>query len=391
MKPRTMDHFQQIFNGTNLGRDEMEVSLSETEFARTLVPVVAYAVLMMTVGISGNIVVCYVYSNNSKNTTSKYFIRCLAFLDLTSCVVCIPLEISMLRLPLSFDIPELCKLLRFVRSTTSIGSGIILLAIAIDRYIKICRPIETPIAVKSARRVCTVACVIAVVFSCPSLIIFGSKGLEFYKIAETSCSTAESLQGTIYPTLYYSFLFFLFFVTSTCLAVLYSFVAIKVIKHRTMRTLPSSTMISVSQSENRNISTGSDNAEKPKLENITAGSLPRKSSLLFQTKTSSIIPVPLNMRRSGSKLIFRHRTTIMLIMITAIYFFSMVPYIAVMVYRSIVPNFEDTLDIPGQIIYNICLLSYFLSSCINPFIYGFCSQHFRSECRKMIRRLRNVC
>ncbi|KAL5014595.1 hypothetical protein ScPMuIL_008865 [Solemya velum] len=337
-----MDQFQDVFNSTNLVT-ELSSSLSESGLARTLVPVVVYAVLMMTVGTIGNIVVCYVYSNNSKNTTSKYFIRCLAILDLTSCVICIPLEISMLRLPISFDIPELCKLLRFVRSTTSIGSGIILLAIAIDRYIKICRPIQTPIAFKSAKRACTAACVIAVIFSSPSLVLFGSKGLEYYKIAETSCSTEESLQGTVYPTLYYSFLFFLFFGTSTCLAVLYSFVAMKVIKHRTLRTFSSATIFSTAHGIDRNNSTsttGSVGAEKRKLkpEDLYAGSLPKKSSLLFQKRTIPVISVSSSMRRSRPN--FRHRTTIMLILITAIYFLSMVPYFAVMVYRSVIPNFE---------------------------------------------------
>jgi hypothetical protein len=201
--------------------------------ATTLLPVFVYAVLLMVLGAVGNSIVCYVYYYKWKATTAKCFIVCLAMLDLTTCVVCIPMELAMLRQPYLLDSTVVCKLERFARSTTIVAAGFTLTAIAIDRYMKICRPTDVPILVG-------VVILIGMLLSWPAFIIFGVNDKKDFVMAETSCSTSSRYQTTAYPTVYYGLLFVLYFGTGICLVVLYGFVGAKVSTHckkRVSRTL----------------------------------------------------------------------------------------------------------------------------------------------------------
>ena len=64
-----------------------------------LLPVVAiWLVLLMTIflGATGNILVLYVYTNRQDSKTCTFFIKMLAIVDLTICLILAPLELYQL-------------------------------------------------------------------------------------------------------------------------------------------------------------------------------------------------------------------------------------------------------------------------------------------------------
>jgi hypothetical protein len=383
----------------------------------------------------GNSVVCYVYYYKWKATTAKCFIVCLAMLDLTTSVVCIPMELAMLRQPYLFDSTVVCKLERFARSTTIVAAGFTLTAIAVDRYMKICRPTDVPITVGVAKKTCVVVILIGVLFSWPAFILFGVNDKKDFVMAETSCSTSSRYQTTAYPIVYYGLLFVLYIGTGICLVVLYGFVGAKVSTHRKKRVSrklfwnkPVSdiqhTTSSQTESEvqvkckeyhaheqvntlpiirravplanqippNNNFNKRPGHEQMNTLPNIRrtlSYQIPANDNV--KTRAQSLTSLfTMSLRRRKPANIHKHKTTIMLILITAVYYCSIVPYLGAMVVRFVVPGFGSTMGAGAQVMYNLCLLSHFISSAINPFIYGFCSQHFRNEFTRLVRRMRST-
>ncbi|XP_055998529.1 neuropeptide S receptor-like isoform X2 [Ostrea edulis] len=207
--------------------DVMEL---DRRMASTLLPVVVYVAILMVLGIIGNVVVCYIYIFRWKRTTVKYFIGSLAAYDFVTSIVCMPIEIVMLRNPVTLNDPHLCKFLRFIRSMTSLGAGFMLVVIAVDRYLRICKLSKPQIQVPLAKKLCVMTGGIGLLFSWPCLILFGQFNRSRSPIAETSCSVDTTLNDTPYPAVYYSVVSVLFFVISLCLLTFYSLILTRLCK-----------------------------------------------------------------------------------------------------------------------------------------------------------------
>uniref|UniRef100_A0A8W8JJI8 G-protein coupled receptors family 1 profile domain-containing protein n=1 Tax=Magallana gigas TaxID=29159 RepID=A0A8W8JJI8_MAGGI len=97
-------------------------------------PVILFLGVLLIVGISGNIVVCVIYSKAKKKSTSDLFILNLAVLDLLSCTFGIPLEIADLSLPYMFNAPAVCSIGRAMESCTVIASVFTLLSLNLSLW-----------------------------------------------------------------------------------------------------------------------------------------------------------------------------------------------------------------------------------------------------------------
>lgn len=202
----------------------------DDEVALLLAPVVVYVSALMCSGIIGNVLVCYICYVKWREKKIKYFIGCLATLDLLTCCICIPMEIAMLRHPILLNIDALCKLQRFSRAVTSLGSGFMLAIIAVDRYISICQHARARIHALQARWLCIASILVALFFSWPSLILFGNMDRDKHMIAETSCSMSQYYEDTSYTVVYYGIIFVLFFLISTSLIIFYSLIWLRILR-----------------------------------------------------------------------------------------------------------------------------------------------------------------
>ncbi|KAH9507525.1 hypothetical protein Btru_051365 [Bulinus truncatus] len=200
--------------------------------ARLYLPVTVFLAVLIIVGTIGNATVCLVYCKRKTRVSSHYFILYLAALDLVTCVIGMPTEIADLVLPYTFDSPWACKVLRFTHSSTIIASSTILIEVAFDRYYRICQ-LGRQFTANKARFLCVGAVVLGLVCSWPTFILFGRKtvvrNLNGHVLKGTDCTTDDSMRRTIYPTIYYVFLFSLFGITIVFFAVLYSKIGLTIL------------------------------------------------------------------------------------------------------------------------------------------------------------------
>jgi hypothetical protein len=101
-------------------------------------PIFPYLSTVSIVGIIGNIIVVFVYSNKKDRQTTTFFILVLAFSDLTVCSVLVPLTLYFEYILFATTNMILCKMYFFFLTTTVPASCLLMTAIAFDRLFCIC-------------------------------------------------------------------------------------------------------------------------------------------------------------------------------------------------------------------------------------------------------------
>lgn len=205
--------------------------------ALLLLPVTIYVLILMIVGIFGNLLVLYVYKFRFRRSSSRAFILCLAMLDLVTCVFGLPFHIMDINFPYLFvwDIP--CKILCYFLTATVFSSVFVLVLISIERYRKICLPFEKQISDIGTKRICAGCIAAAVILSSPTILFYGVSTFEteIANVTGTECYINDVYKDSIYPIIFDG-VFLLMFIGSTCtLIVLYTKIGITIWKKGTFQ------------------------------------------------------------------------------------------------------------------------------------------------------------
>ena len=91
-------------------------------------------------GLTGNISVLYIYTCKMKNTEERYFIPILAVADILACLAGIILGIVSNFYRANYVLDTFCKVGYFFTWATTSASGFMILLIALNRHLIICRP-----------------------------------------------------------------------------------------------------------------------------------------------------------------------------------------------------------------------------------------------------------
>lgn len=203
--------------------DRLEEINAET--VQTLLPAIIIIIILMFIGIIGNPLVIYFYAIKLKPTASYIFITTLAAFDLTCCVISMPLEIVDLLHFFTFESSDACRALRFINYIAHIASGATLIAIAVDRFRKLCKPFEKQISNRSARIIVGIVILFAIFSSWPSLVFNRVESVNITISGETfvghDCSSVREGSYVLYLQIYNAYLFFLFLCAIVILLVLY--------------------------------------------------------------------------------------------------------------------------------------------------------------------------
>ncbi|KAI8764407.1 orexin receptor type 2 [Biomphalaria glabrata] len=215
------------------------MELNDAMFER-LAPAIAFFVVLMLVGVVGNLVVCYIFIKKLRKSTQNFLLLCLGVFDLLSTVVGVPSEIYDMRHYYLYDSsPWACKWMRFLTTLPSIASILVLMVIAVDRYRKVCRPLHFQIRVSWVRKGIVVILIVSLVFSLPALYIYGLRTFEtpIKNVYGHDCSVADFFMDKSYPIIYEGILAFLFAFFTFVLVVLYIRIWTETRRHRAyMRT-----------------------------------------------------------------------------------------------------------------------------------------------------------
>lgn len=208
------------------------MELNDAEVLR-LIPTIVYLGIISVAGIFGNGLVCHIYRTRYRLSNSQCFILCLSAIDLFSCSVVIPFEITTVIDQYTFQYLWLCKFSRFFNTLSTLSSSFLLLFIAIDRYRKVCKPFCSQISAKVAKFLCVLAVLLSLLFSWPAVLVYGKKTFPIpeYNMTGTECSTDDSMADTMYPFINVSVYGVLFLSGIISMSILYCLIGREVHKH----------------------------------------------------------------------------------------------------------------------------------------------------------------
>jgi cholecystokinin A receptor len=117
---------------------------------------------LSVVGTAGNAIVLYVFSKKKDRLVSTLFILALAFVDFTTCLIVMPYTavLEYLYFMCRYDI--VCKVYQFLITSNIPFSALIMVAIAIDRYLCICHPFLHALNLQRAKIVIIVLAICAI-------------------------------------------------------------------------------------------------------------------------------------------------------------------------------------------------------------------------------------
>ena len=200
-----------------------------------LLPSVVYTSLLMLIGTPGNGIVLYIYFFKWRKSTSRMFILFLTALDFVNCVTTLPIEIYIMRYSLMLDIPLLCKISRFATYTMNSASAAILVAIAVDRFKRICKPHDNQLSARKSKFICIGCILIALTLTWPALLFYGTRYINLGIAVGKSCLLQNNFDTTSYPYIYFTIMMGCTVVIFTILSILYYLVGLQIYRHRMLR------------------------------------------------------------------------------------------------------------------------------------------------------------
>lgn len=416
-----------------------ELDRLNDELAFTLLPVTVIVTVYMAIGIFGNPLVAYYYGFHVKPSPSCYFIVAMAVFDTIVCSVSMPLEIVDMEYPYKFPSKVGCKLFRFMNFFSSLSSVFILVAIATDRYRKVCQPFKTQITTNMTKVIIGIACLISLNVSWPALIFYDVIDVNTTSIPDVvgyDCTTVRNNEFTLYITIFNGVCFLIFLGCITSLTVLYVLIGRKlcllkrfrVITSRkssksAVRTPPTSSINIVSQSKYNEevllqpISTTAkytpirnkncNGNDKNKLENVPGNSSntnnrnvdlssqtqSNHSENKLETKVTDISTSSSTADKASREVktknidtqqklkdqyITMKKYTMLMLAITIAFVLSFLPYLGLVTWRTLEQEHEESnMSVSAVVAYNLFIRSWLLSSVVNPMIYGFFNPDFR--------------
>ena len=345
------------------------------QIAVTLIPAMVYVGVMMLFGVVGNILVCFVFITKMKKGTQNFLITSLAVFDLLSSLLAMPVEIADMRYFYTFRSEVACKLLRFINALCCLSSIVTLLAIAVDRYLKVCRPMKTQMKLQQAKLSVGIAVCAGLLFSWPAFVIYGIRTVE----TETSgvfgsdCSTSDGMIRTQYPLVYHAVLALGFITLTITLAVLYGLICVSAKKHTRYMTRTSDIQKPFSGEKDSSVSSLECSTSNVRLSHI-ANVQPRLSKESTKGETT-------RKRRVKDK------TTIIGFVVTLVFVMSFLPFLSLVGARSFFKDFDYNLKGAAMVAFNVFIRSYFVNSAANPIIYGVLNVRFREESIRLFKRV----
>ncbi|KAL3892221.1 hypothetical protein ACJMK2_004451 [Sinanodonta woodiana] len=343
-----------------------------------LIPAFVMVTLFMIVGLPGNLFVIIVYYRKMRRTTSRYFIIVLAALDFINCVVTMPMELALLSNFYTFDLPWLCKLIRFITYSTQNSSAIILLGIAVDRFRNICQATKRSFSLKHVKIFCICSVIFATLSSTPSILLYGTNTKILPVVMELNltihgktCLIEDKYWRSTFIAAFNAYIFCCNAIIFVVISIAYILIGKEMFIRKEFWSYRKKSITEELQREaepsvNRNKSSlTSLSLKKHELETITEC---HKSET---EKTENRISVT--------------KTTCMLFLVTLFYIISFLPFLVIATFRNLKPDFYERMSVVENSIYNFFLRTYFLNNVINPILYGFLNEQFRRRVVQLFR------
>ena len=139
-----------------------------------------------------------------------------------------------IRYTFTFDIPSLCRAVRSVNSFLALSSAFILVAVARDRYNKICHPLAKPRSQARIKVYILICCLASLALSVVFAVLNGSHSIPsgVGNVNGTTCSVDDAYRGTLLPLAYNLIMAVAFISCVVIMGVSYTAIALKLWRHK---------------------------------------------------------------------------------------------------------------------------------------------------------------
>lgn len=388
----------------------------------SVLPVTIFVGIEIVFGFLGNLLILYVFLVRYHSCNFKYFVLCLAFLDTTSTLTTMPGEIVTQVFWYVYPVPIVCKIKSFFNVFTVCGSAFCLLLIAVDRFRKICRPLEWQVKHRMAIISCFVLLFVSFIMALPCAFLWGTHSYQTnYKgrtITVTVCEKEAEYLDTDSPLVYIIIVEVVISLVLVILFVLYVFVCRVLLtaddktKSAASRTQSVGTMknfhlkVPALQNSEGTISRGvtsdddlttQDSAEE--IQGEPSSQMMAHSRNAHKTKSNatrtrssaSMDHLKLKHKRPTVKQQARRvrRKTLIMFILTAIFIFTTILYLTLL---SLIANdFLQSLSSSQKAVYFFFFRLYFINHAVNPILYGFLDPHFRRVLKIIAKTIVSPC
>lgn len=283
---------------------------------------IVFISLQMIIGCIGNFMVIWIYSRKFRATNFRTYTLWLASMDITNCCIGMPFLLVYHTHYLTFPSIAACKLGRFTMVFTANTSSFILVVIALDRYIHVCRPCNIRISKIERRFLIATAVLLSLGISWPALVLFGNHSVKTlpYNIVGTRCWEDDNFSTNNYISDFYIVQSAVSFVITVILFVAYSLIVRFIYKNKIV-----------------------------------------------------------------DKIAHTKKTTLILLAVTAAYVLSALPHNIFLVILFKIPLFHCHMTFIEGLVFYIFVWSILFNNSVNPFIYGFSDREFRKELKKTFK------
>lgn len=291
-------------------------------------PNTVFLAFCIFVGVCGNILIFFVYILKFRGSKERYFVPYLAIADLLALCETAGFNISYNLNPVMYTNESLCKWSWFFGYLTSFVSIFLLLAIAVQRYLKICCPHGKQMTLKWRRFSLLVVFLTALIFSIPILFTYGLDNVksDYYHVTGNACRRFTYKNRGI--SLGHSVLMNLaVLVVVWSLIILYSFVGRVFVTHVKRKRVKIATQMDL---------------------------LNEQGKEMAKTRKSN-----------------KHRTTAMFMLISVIFIISYAPKAVIFILECVNERFWDTLPLSTRLLVRFLDTMFVLNNLANPIVYAF--------------------
>lgn len=335
--------------------DAKTITELDKEEAKKLLINAIFIILMMTLGIIGNLVVLVVYGFRMKSSNHRTYILFLCGIDLSASTVAMPFAVVIFREPFNHATSVFCKVYWFLNYFLASASALTLLVIAVERYRKVCVPFGRQMSRKLVIKLCGIVLLIALSLAWPGAAYIDARSTHVGSPA-VNVTLCANERGEVYKSsmiYYHCFLTFVVFSSLFVLAILYTLILRAVQKCKNCSDINS-----------RLINKPLERANPSNIEDDSDISVKQST----ETRTSSGYS-----RMSKNK----RRLTLMFFLITIKYAVSFIPYLVLMILKNV--GIISQLSIAERILYNLVISLVYVNNVTNCFIYSCFDVRFRYE------------
>lgn len=294
-------------------------------------------------------------------------------------------------------------------------SSILLLSVTYDRYRRICK-LERNMNQRTTKSICVLSMVIGILAASPIFVFYGKETvhLKNYNESGSACSISDLYRNSTALLAYFGLLVIYFVSCIVVIIFAYSRIRSGIVTsqaalNKTRTSLDPRQMNAVRYKvQGRRSSSAITNSEvnifslstttNTEIENrdretisSTASTALGQSNVNNQTSLHQTLPTneSMTMKVHRRRTLHRRtrRMTLVFMYITIGFVLSFLPYLIAAILLSTTEHLEETLGEEMHVFFKFCLKSYFLSSVVNPLIYGFFGSRFRKECNRCFSKL----